>query len=102
MTCIITLSRQFYYVWAIKGINHSLKSMVKDQFWWWVVRLWVEGAWEVIAGALLTNRAGLYYTVAHAIFNFVGAGLLGVIPTLPQVNQWTHTQIAASCHPRMR
>jgi len=153
------------------------KSMVKDQFWWWwVVHLWVEGAWEVIAGALLafmlmkvigakrevlekwmyievglvmftgllgtghhyywigtpgywlwvggifssleplplllmvwdafrttrearqvTNRAGLYYTVAHAIFNFVGAGLWGVIHTLPQVNKWTHgTQITAA------
>ncbi len=153
------------------------KSMVKDQFWWWwVVHLWVEGAWEIIAGALLafmlmkvigaqrevlekwmyievglvmftgilgtghhyywigtpkywlwvggifssleplplllmvwdafrttresrnvTNRAGLYYTVAHAIFNFVGAGLWGVIHTLPQVNKWTHgTQITAA------
>ena len=30
------------------------KSMVKDQFWWWwVVHLWVEGSWEIIAGALL-------------------------------------------------
>lgn len=153
------------------------KSMVKDQFWWWwVVHLWVEGAWEIIAGALLafmlmkvvgaqrevvekwmyvevglvmftgilgtghhyywigtpgywlwvggifsslepipllimvwdafrttretrvvTNRAGLYYTVAHAIFNFVGAGLWGVIHTLPQVNKWTHgTQITTA------
>ncbi|MBI4837637.1 MAG: cbb3-type cytochrome c oxidase subunit I [Nitrospirae bacterium] len=153
------------------------KSMVEDQFWWWwVVHLWVEGAWEVIAGALLafmlmklvgvkrevvekwmyvevglvlftgilglghhyywigtpkywlwvggifsslepipllimvwdafrttrearvvTNKAGLYYTVAHAIFNFVGAGLWGVIHTLPQVNKWTHgTQITTA------
>jgi len=153
------------------------KSMVKDQFWWWwVVHLWVEGAWEVIAGALLAfmlmkvvgarrevvekwmyvevgfvmftgilgtghhyywigtpgywlwvggifsslepvplllmvwdafrttrearhveNRAGLYYSVAHAIFNFVGAGLWGVVHTLPQVNKWTHgTQITTA------
>jgi nitric oxide reductase subunit B len=153
------------------------KSMVKDQFWWWwVVHLWVEGAWEIIAGALLafmlmktigakrevlekwmyievglvmftgilgtghhyywigtprywlwvggffsalepvplllmvwdafrttrearnvTNKAGLFYTVAHAIFNFVGAGLWGLIHTLPQVNKWTHgTQITAA------
>jgi len=151
-----------------------IKSMVKDQFWWWwVVHLWVEGAWEVIAGALLafmlmkvtnapramlerwmyievflvlftgilgighhyywigtppywlwvgaifsslepvpllimvwdafrttrenrvvSNRIGLFLSVAHAIFNFVGAGLWGVIHTLPQVNKWTHgTQI---------
>ncbi len=154
-----------------------MKSMVKDQFWWWwVVHLWVEGAWEIIAGALLafmlmkvigarrevlekwmdlevglvmftgrlgtghhyywigtpsywlwiggifsslepipllimvwdafrttrearhvTNKAGLYYTVSHAIFNFVGAGLWGVIHTLPQVNKWTHgTQITTA------
>jgi nitric oxide reductase subunit B len=153
------------------------KSMVKDQFWWWwVIHLWVEGSWEVIAGALLafmlmktigakrevlekwmyievglvlftgilgtghhyyfigtpkywlwvggifsslepiplllmvwdafrttrearnvTNKPGLYYTVAHAIFNFVGAGLWGIIHTLPQVNQWTHgTQITTA------
>jgi nitric oxide reductase subunit B len=153
------------------------KSMVKDQFWWWwVVHLWVEGAWEIIAGALLAfmlmkvtnvkrevvekwmyievglvmftgilgtghhyywigtpsywlwiggifsslepvpllvmvwdafrttrdtrvvdNKPGLYYTVSHAIFNFVGAGLWGVIHTLPQVNKWTHgTQITTA------
>jgi nitric oxide reductase subunit B len=152
-------------------------SMVKDQFWWWwVIHLWVEGAWEVIAGALLafmlskvtnaprhvlerwmyvevalvlftgilgtghhyywigtppywlwvggifssleplplllmvwdafrttrenrvvTNRLGLFYATAHAIFNFVGAGLWGVIHTLPQVNKWTHgTQITTA------
>jgi len=160
----------------IPGMFYT-KSLVKDQFWWWwVVHLWVEGAWEIIAGALLafmlmkvtgvkrevvekwmyievglvmftgilgtghhyywigtpsywlwvggifsslepvpllvmvwdafrttretrevTNKAGLYYTVAHAIFNFVGAGLWGVIHTLPQVNKWTHgTQITTA------
>lgn len=153
------------------------KSMVADQFWWWwVVHLWVEGAWEVIAGALLafmlmktvgakrevvekwmyievglvlftgilglghhyywigtpsywlwiggifsslepiplllmvwdafrttreyrqvTNKVGLFYAIAHAIFNFVGAGLWGVVHTLPQVNKWTHgTQITTA------
>jgi nitric oxide reductase subunit B len=154
-----------------------VKSMVEDQFWWWwVVHLWVEGSWEIIAGALLafmlmktlgadravlekwmyievalvlftgilgtghhyywigtpeywqwvggifsslepipllfmvwdafrttrearnvSNKPALFYTVAHAIFNFVGAGLWGVIHTLPQVNKWTHgTQITTA------
>lgn len=154
-----------------------MKSMVKDQYWWWwVVHLWVEGAWEIIAGALLaymlskvtnapryvlerwmyievglvlftgilgtghhyywigtpsywlwiggifssleplpllfmvwdafrttrehriiSNKLGLFYAVAHAIFNFVGAGLWGVVHTLPQVNKWTHgTQITTA------
>jgi len=154
------------------------KSMVKDQFWWWwVIHLWVEGAWEVIAGALLafmlmkvtnakrevlerwmylevglvlftgilgtghhyywigtpgywlwiggifsslepvpllfmvwdafrttrehrvvSNRLGLFYATAHAIFNFVGAGLWGVIHTLPQVNKWTHGTQVTTAH----
>lgn len=166
----------FLALMYLPGLFYT-KSMVKDQFWWWwVVHLWVEGAWEIIAGALLafmlmktigakrevvekwmyvevglvmftgilgtghhyywigtpgywlwvggifsslepiplllmvwdafrttrehrqvTNRVGLFYAIAHAIFNFVGAGLLGVIHTLPQVNKWTHgTQITTS------
>jgi nitric oxide reductase subunit B len=166
----------FLALMYLPGLFYT-KSMVKDQFWWWwVVHLWVEGAWEIIAGALLafmlmktigakrevlekwmyievglvlftgilgtghhyywigtpkywlwvggifsslepiplllmvwdafrttrearnvTNKPGLFYTVAHAIFNFVGAGLWGVIHTLPQVNQWTHgTQITTA------
>lgn len=166
----------FLALMYLPGLFYT-KSMVKDQFWWWwVVHLWVEGAWEIIAGALLafmlmkvtgvrrevvekwmyievglvmftgilgtghhyywigtpgywlwvggifsslepipllvmvwdafrttretrnvTNKAGLYYTVAHAIFNFVGAGLMGVMHTLPQVNKWTHgTQITTA------
>ena len=166
----------FLALMYLPGLVYT-KSMVKDQFWWWwVVHLWVEGAWEIIAGALLafmlmktvgarrevvekwmyievgfvmftgilgtghhyywigtpgywlwvggifssleplpllfmvwdafrttrsarnvTNKAGLFYTVAHAIFNFVGAGLWGVIHTLPQVNKWTHgTQITTA------
>ena len=155
-----------------------MKSMVLDQyFWWWVVHLWVEGSWEIIAGALLafmlmkvtnaprhvlekwmyievalvlftgilgighhyywigtpqywlwvggifsalepiplllmvwdafrstrhnrvvTNRFGLFLAVAHAIMNFVGAGLWGVIHTLPQVNKWTHGTQLTTAH----
>ncbi|MCK9420416.1 MAG: cbb3-type cytochrome c oxidase subunit I [Nitrospirae bacterium] len=166
----------FLALMYLPGMYYS-KNMIKDQYWWWwVIHLWVEGSWEVIAGALLafmlmktigakrevlekwmyievglvlftgilgtghhyyfigtpkywhwiggffsalepvplllmvwdafrttrearnvTNKAGLFYTVAHAIFNFVGAGLWGVIHTLPQVNQWTHgTQITTA------
>jgi len=173
---VLMVGLLFLALMYLPGAFYS-KSMVKDQFWWWwVVHLWVEGSWEIIAGALLafmlmktigakrkvlekwmyievglvmftgilgtghhyywigtpkywlwvggffsalepiplllmvwdafrttrearnvTNRAGLFYTVAHAIFNFVGAGLWGLVHTLPQVNQWTHgTQITAA------
>lgn len=154
------------------------KSMIKDQFWWWwVIHLWVEGAWEIIAGALLafmlmkvagadravvekwmyiqvglvlftgilgtghhyywigtpeywlliggifsslepvplllmvwdalntkrksrdvTNKPGLYYIVASAVLNFVGAGLWGLVQTLPQVNKWTHGTQLTTAH----
>jgi len=173
---VLMVGLLFLALMYLPGAFYS-KSMVKDQFWWWwVVHLWVEGSWEIIAGALLafmlmktigakrkvlekwmyievglvmftgilgtghhyywigtpkywlwvggffsalepiplllmvwdafrttrevrsvTNRAGLFYTVAHAILNFVGAGLWGLVHTLPQVNQWTHgTQITAA------
>jgi len=167
----------FLALMYLPGLFYT-KSMVKDQFWWWwVVHLWVEGSWEIIAGALLafmlmktigakrevlekwmyievglvlftgilgtghhyywigtpkywlwvggifsslepiplllmvwdafrttrearnvTNRPGLFYTVAHAIFNFVGAGLWGIIHTLPQVNKWTHGTQVTTAH----
>jgi nitric oxide reductase subunit B len=46
---------------------------------------------------VVTNRLGLFLATSHAIFNFVGAGLWGVIHTLPQVNKWTHgTQITTA------
>ncbi|RQW78244.1 MAG: nitric-oxide reductase large subunit [Geobacter sp.] len=166
----------FLALMYLPGMYYT-SSMVKDQFWWWwVVHLWVEGSWEIIAGALLAfmlmktigakrevlekwmyievalvlftgilgtghhyywigtpeywmwigglfsslepiplllmvwdafrttrenrnvaNKPALFYTVAHAIFNFVGAGLWGVIHTLPQINKWTHgTQITTA------
>ncbi len=169
----MTLVAIFY----LPGMFYT-ESMVKDQYWWWwVVHLWVEGSWEIVAGALLAfmlhkllgadikmlakwmyievglvmftgilglghhyywigtpkywlwvggiasslepvplllmvwnafrttretrgvvqNKIGLYLTVSHAIFNFVGAGLWGVVHTLPQVNKWTHgTQITTA------
>ncbi|MGR3310214.1 MAG: cbb3-type cytochrome c oxidase subunit I [Candidatus Brocadiales bacterium] len=169
----MTLVAIFY----LPGMFYT-ESMVKDQYWWWwVVHLWVEGSWEIVAGALLAfmlhkllgadikmlakwmyievglvmftgilglghhyywigtpkywlwvggifsslepiplllmvwnafrttretrgvvqNKIGLYLMVSHAIFNFVGAGLWGVVHTLPQVNKWTHgTQITTA------
>lgn len=43
----------FLVIMYLPGMFYT-KSLVKDQFWWWwVIHLWVEGAWEIIAGALL-------------------------------------------------
>ena len=41
----------FLALMYLPGMFYS-KNMIKDQFWWWwVIHLWVEGSWEVIAGA---------------------------------------------------
>jgi nitric oxide reductase subunit B len=158
-----------------------MKSMVKDQFWWWwVIHLWVEGSWEIIAGALLafmlsritnaprhllekwmyievalvmftgilgtghhfywigtpaywlwvggifsaleplplllmvwdalrttkkhriiSNKLGLFLVTASVILHFVGAGLWGIIHTLPVVNQYTHGTQITTAHGHM-
>lgn len=148
-----------------------LKSLAVDMYvWWWVIHLWVEGTWELIAAAitayllirltgidrkiiekwlyievglvLLTgilgtghhyywigtpeywlwiggifsaleplpillmvfdtlrhvresqsphpNKVALYWVVGGAISHFIGAGVMGFIQTLPQINKWTH------------
>lgn len=154
-------------------------SISNDQFWWWwVIHLWVEGSWEVIAGALLcfmlmkltgakreelekymyievglvlftgilglghhyywigtppywlwvggifsalepiplllmvwdafkiankyertiTNKTAKYFVIGHALFNFIGAGIFGVIHTLPVINKWTHGTQVTTAH----
>lgn len=43
-----------------------------------------------------TNPLALHWMVAAVIGNFVGAGLMGVVHTIPAVNYWTHgTQVTA-------
>jgi nitric oxide reductase subunit B len=45
----------------------------------------------------VTNRLVLYWAVGCAVFHFIGAGVWGMIHTLPQVNRWTHgTQVTTS------
>jgi nitric oxide reductase subunit B len=45
----------------------------------------------------VTNRVALYWAVGCAVFHFIGAGVWGMIHTLPSVNRWTHgTQVTAS------
>lgn len=44
-----------------------------------------------------TSRVAWYWVGGTAIAHFLGAGVWGIIQTLPQVNRWTHgTQITAS------
>ena len=95
---------------GILGLGHHYYWIGTPKYWLWVggffsslepipLLLMVWDAFRTTreTRGVVENRIGLYLTVAHAIFNFVGAGLWGVIHTLPQVNQWTHgTQITTA------
>jgi len=44
------------------------------------------------------NKIALYWTLSTAIVSFLGAGLLGLAHTLPQVNLWTHGTLITAMH----
>lgn len=44
------------------------------------------------------NKMALYWTLGTAITAFVGAGLLGMAHTLPQVNMYTHGTLVTAMH----
>ncbi len=49
------------------------------------------------AGRVHPNRVAIYFTLGCALFAFLGAGVWGVMHTLPQINRYTHgSQITAS------
>ncbi len=94
---------------GILGIGHHYYWIGTPSYWLWVGGIFSSlepiplllMVWDAFRTTRETrnvqNKVGLFYTVAHAIFNFVGAGLWGVIHTLPQVNKWTHgTQITTA------
>ncbi len=44
------------------------------------------------------NKIALWWTLGAAIMSFLGAGLLGLAHTLPQVNLWTHGTLVTAMH----
>ncbi len=47
------------------------------------------------------NKLALMWTLGSAILAFVGAGMLGLAHTLPQVNLWTHGTLVTAMHGHM-
>ena len=53
-------------------------NIAVTEFWrWWVVHMWVEGAFE-------------FFIVASGVWNFVGAGVLGFFINLRLINYYEH------------
>jgi nitric oxide reductase subunit B len=159
------------------GMKFFANVGVDQYFWWFVIHLWVEGTWEMIAAAVLAymlikltgaerktvekwlyietilvmatgilgighhyywigtpkywlaiggffsflepiplvlmvldtyreyrkrtikhpNQVALLWIIGSVIVHFIGAGIMGVVQTLPAINKWTHgTQLTAS------
>jgi nitric oxide reductase subunit B len=53
------------------------------------------------SGLAHPNRIALHWTVGSAIFSTLGAGILGLAHTWPQVNQWTHGTHVTTMHGHM-
>lgn len=95
---------------GILGIGHHYYWIGTPEYWLWIggifsalepvpLLLMVWDAFRITRETRgpVQNKLGVFLAVAHAIFNFVGAGLWGVVHTLPQVNKWTHgTQITTA------
>jgi len=43
----------FLAIMFLFGVVFMKNIATQYYFWWWVIHLWVEGAWELIAGAIL-------------------------------------------------
>jgi len=94
---------------GILGTGHHYYWIGTPEYWLWVGGIFSSlepiplliMLWDAFRTTReyreVTNKVGLFYAVAHVILYFAGAGLWGVIHTLPQVNKWTHgTQITTA------
>lgn len=88
---------------GLPGIGHHFFWIGTPAMWLWIgsifsalepipllIMVWDAFRHSQEYQSHITNRPALYWTVGHALFNFVGAGLWGVIHTLAPINAWTH------------
>ncbi len=95
---------------GVLGLGHHYYWIGTPAYWLWIGGIFstlepiplVLMVWDAFrttkhATKPVENRVGLFYTISHVVFNFVGAGLWGVFHTLPQINKYTHgTQITTA------
>jgi nitric oxide reductase subunit B len=53
------------------------------------------------SGPAHPNTLALHWTIGSAVFSMLGAGLLGLAHTWPQVNRWTHGTHITTMHGHM-
>lgn len=99
---------------GILGTGHHYYWIGVPRYWLWVGGIF--SALEPLAflgmamyaynvmrrsGLAHPNTLALHWTIGSAIFSAIGAGILGVAHTWPQVNRWTHGTHITTMHGHM-
>jgi len=99
---------------GILGTGHHYYWLGTPHYWLWVGGVF--GALEPLAflgmatyayntlrrsGMAHPNTIALHWTSGSALFSTLGAGILGLSHTWPQVNQWTHGTHVTTMHGHM-
>jgi nitric oxide reductase subunit B len=99
---------------GILGTGHHYYWIGTPRYW-----LWVGGVFSALeplaflgmamyayntlkrSGLSHPNALALHWTIGSAVFSTIGAGILGLAHTWPQVNQWTHGTHVTTMHGHM-
>ncbi len=80
-------------IWlTIGGIFSALEPLAFFAMTLWALNMYRKGEKKH------PNKLALYWTLAAAIVSFLGAGVLGLAHTLPQVNLYTHGTLVTAMH----
>lgn len=113
-----TVVEKWYYVEAFLVVLTGLLGTGHHYFWIGVPEFWlyvggIFGALQVVPlfflvssayqatkqkTTLTTNRLAFYFLWAAVFWNFTGAGLLGLVMTIPSVNAYVHGTHLTSSH----
>jgi nitric oxide reductase subunit B len=99
---------------GILGTGHHYYWIGVPRYWLWVGGIFsaleplaflamAAYAYNMIrrSGLAHPNTLALHWTIGSAVFSMLGAGLLGLAHTWPQVNQWTHGTHVTTMHGHM-
>ncbi len=95
---ILGTGHHYYYIgvhkiWLIVGgIFSALEPLAFLAMTLWAVSMYRKGERKH------PNKIALYWTLGAAITSFLGAGVLGLAHTLPQVNLYTHGTLVTAMH----
>lgn len=95
---ILGTGHHYYYIGApeywliIGGIFSALEPLAFLGMALFAIHMYRKG------GKNHPNKTALFWTLGSAIVSFVGAGLLGLAHTLPQVNMYTHGTLVTAMH----